>query len=862
MRIPLIPLTNALRESIAETTLVTATARQAQELRYSWAFESFQSGQTAWKTPSIKNFDALVIGYYFDLARSGHPNASNGLLQRSALELAFRLCAPQAEYHKHTNAAVDAWRLYCEWHLRRVAPDLRVTENGRLFLEWVAAFANFRNEQEVVTVPELPSLIAEAVRSGSFVPQELTLFGCDDLSPARRELIDELDRKQLIHQSIQSQTVASQSIKAIRFESTAREKSGFSHWAREQLSSLGTDSRIGIVVPDLTNDYLTLRRSFEASFFDCDGIDQLVNIGEGVPLRDTRLVQDILKFLSWTIGELGYTEVLQLGRSPYLSGLEIPFEFSQHYPDRMRFAGFASRSQSETSKLITQLTTGRPKLLSEWMEIVSRILHLAGWTSEDDSVEERKIQASFVEVLNDVANLSSFVGRTYWSQAIQLVRDGARSHNLTYESRHAPVQVISRTDSIGMQFDALWVCGLAEDTWPVDANPNPMIPIKVQRKAVMPRVTHQQMLRWAQELTSMWEQSADNVVFSCAPRDEQTEVQPSRLIAKHGVTEVNEVLEKPELARHDHPWGEAIQFDVLREFIADTGTAPSEAELAEIRTSFLRDQSNCPFRAWAIHRTKLRDSQEPHRFPDPIDRGTMVHQTLQLLVENARDQEAIAKISEDQIDDAIDASTKRLKSLQLPDRFVQLERDRIRKIVDEWMQFELAREPFEVVEVESEHSVKVDGIRINLRVDRIDKTANFGALVIDYKTGAASVSNWRPPRPLDPQMPLYALAIHECDGLAYQQISGNQIRMFGVAELGDRKSGIVPASRRLGRKFGRLKNDWKSSLDGIAAEFKAGRASVLPTNPNYICRNCHLMSFCRQFAGVDFVLEELEEDSP
>ncbi len=862
MRKPLIPLTKALRESIAETTLVTATARQAQELRYAWAFESFQSGQTAWKTPSIKHFDSLVIGYYFDLARSGHPNAFKGLLQRSALELAFRLCAPEAEYHKHTKAAVDAWRLYCEWNLQRVAPDLRVTENGRLFLQWIEAFAKFRNEQEVVTVPELHSLIAQAVRTGSFTPQRLTLFGCDELSPVRGELINELDRKELIHQSIQTQSVPSQSIKAIRFESAAREKSSFAHWAREQLSTLGADCRIGIVVPDLASDYLTLRRNFEASFFDCNGVDQLVNIGAGVPLRDTRLVQDVLKFLSWTIGELSYREVLQLGRSPYLSGLEIPFEFPPHYPDRMRFAGYASRSQSETSKQITQSTTGRPKLLSEWMEIVSRVLHLAGWTSEDDSVEERKIQASFVEVLNDVANLSSFVGRTYWPQAIQLVRDGARSHELTYESRFAPIQVIGRTDSVGMQFDALWVCGLAEDTWPVDANPNPMIPIKVQRKAVIPRVTHQQMLKWAQELTSMWQQSATSVVFSCAPRDEQTEVQPSRLVVEHGLVEMNEVLDKPVFASHDHPWGEAIQFDVLREFIADTGTPPSKDELGELRTSFLRDQSNCPFRAWAIHRANLRDSQEPHRFPDPIDRGTMIHQTLQLLVENARDQKAIAEISTAQIDDAIDESTKRLKSFQLPDRFLQWEKDRIRNIVDEWVHFELQREPFEIVEIESEHSVKVDGISINLRVDRIDKTSNFGALVIDYKTGAASVSNWRPPRPLDPQMPLYALAIHECDGLAYQQISGEEIRMFGVAEHGDRKSGIVPASRRLDRKFGRLKSDWKSSLDGIAAEFKAGRASVVPTNPNYICRNCHLMSFCRQFAGVDFVLEDQEEETP
>lgn len=856
MRRPLIPLTDSLRESIVATTVVTATARQAQELRYAWAFDSIQAGHSAWTSPSITHYDALLVGYYRELAKAGYPSAHNGLIQRSALELAFRLCAPDTEYHKHTSAVVDAWRLYCEWNLQRVAPDLRQTENGRLFSKWVDAFTEFRDEQEIITVPQLPSLIAKATRTSAFTPESLTLFACDELSPVRRELINALESNHLIKYKLAPRHVDSHSTNTIGFESKAREKSGFSEWAREKLATLGDDCRIGIVVPDLATDYLTIRRSFEASFFDCDGIDQLINIGAGVPLRDTRLVQDILKFLSWTIGDLSYTEVLQLGRSPYLKGLEIPFEFPQHYPDRVRFAGHASRSQSETSKQITRMTAGRPKLLSEWMETISRVLHLAGWTSENDSVEERKIQASFVEVLNDVANLSSFVGRTHWPQAIQLVRDGARSHTLAYESRNAPVQVLSRMESVGLQFDALWACGLAEDTWPPDANPNPMIPIKVQRKAVMPRVSHPQMLSWAQEMTRMWENGATQIVFSCAPKDEQTETQPSRLVIEHGTVELSAVLANPDFARHDHPWGKARQFDVLREFIADSGTPVQLSDLASIRSSFLRDQSNCPFRAWAIHRANLRESQEPHRFPDLIDRGTVVHQTLQLLVENARSSEAIAQISNVSIEAAIDEATRRLKRFLLPDRFLRLERDRIRKIVDLWLEFELSRNPFEVVDVETESSIEIEGIRINLRVDRIDRTNELSALVIDYKTGAANVGNWRLPRPLDPQMPLYALAINDCDGLAYQQVSSNSVSQFGIADHRDREACIDAADRKFGVDFAGLKSDWKSSLSEIAREFKAGHASVRPTNPNFICRNCHLMSFCRQFADVDFVLED------
>lgn len=851
MRAPLLPLGDELKQAIQTSTVVTANARQASELRYSWAYECVLDGKQSWDTPRIKHFDAWVLELYEELMRKGHSTAKYGLLQRSALNLAFRLCAPDDEYFKHTRAVVDAWGIYCGWNLQRVGPDLDRTENGRLFRTWIREFDKLCQEQEVVTVPQLPRLIADAISVGIFQSHPIRLFACDELNPSQRELIQQFKRSGRLGNSLSPSMQDPQHPKVHVFKSTARERSGLVQWARERLSALGETGRIGVVIPQTSVEYLTIRRHWEAAFYDGEDIDQLVNVGSGVPLIDTRLCQDIVKLLTWTISDLNYSEVLQLGRSPYLAELEIPSQFPRDFPDHIRFAGYASRSSASVPKQITRLTTRRANLLSEWAAVALQIFRLAGWMTGEHSEEDRRVHSSIVEVLNNVAHLSAFVGRVPWRQAVELIRDGMGASQLAYDTRYAPIQVVDRMDSIGLQFDALWVCNVAEDNWPPEPNPNPMIPISVQRRAVVPRVTHQQMLDWSQRLSSMWLQSAPEVVLSAAPNEEQSEARPSRLFSDQGSAELSEILIRPKITEFDHPWGRERQHDMIREYIADKGTPLPLEDIAHQHTSIIRDQSNCPFRAWAIHRAQLPESKLPHRFPDPLDRGTMVHRVLQLLVEKANDQSAIANIDETDIELAIDDSLRPLKKRLLPDRFIEHEKARIREIVAGWQRLEESRDGFQIIAVEKEYTLELEGFTFKLRVDRVDRTKVLSALVIDYKTGSAALSNWSESRPRDPQMPLYSMVVPDCDGLVYVQIDGLSIKMKGIASRATLEKGIALPDKQYNVGFEQMKREWREAMSAIALEFKKGVATVKPTFPNYICRNCHLDSFCRTFTETD-----------
>lgn len=851
MRAPLIPLSDELKQKIQTSTIVTSTARQAMELRYSWAYESVASGKESWEAPNIKHFNAWVMELYEELMRRGHPTAKSGLLQQTAMSLALRLCAPDEEYFKHTNAVADAWRIYWGWNLNRVGPDLDQTENGRLFRRWIREFEKFIAEQEVVTAPQLPRLISDAIRAHEYEPRQVCLFACDELNPSQQDLVQQLDRLGKLGESIELTLFDSKHHKVHVFKSAARERSGYVQWGREQLSKHGAESRIGIVVPQISNEYLTIRRHWEAAFFEGEDIDQIINVGSGVPLAETRLCQDIIKLLTWTIADLNFAEVLQLGRSPYLTALEIPSQFPRDYPDHIRLAGYASRGGSDAAKQITRLTTRRTSLLSDWAAVALQVFRAAGWTTEEDSDEDRRIHASIVDVLNSVAHLSAFVGRVSWSQAVEYIRDGMRSTQLAYDTRNSPIQVVDRQESVGLQFDALWVCSVSEDRWPPDPNPNPMIPISVQRRAVIPRVTHHQTLRWAQHMTGIWACSAPEVVFSAAPSEDQTEARPSRLLSGYESSELSGILERPEIAEFDHPWGSVRQHDMVREFISDKGTSLPKDEFDQQRTSVIQDQSNCPFRAWAIHRANLPESKQPRRFPDPMDRGTVVHKVMQLLVEQARDRDAILKLNQVDIEMAIDESVVPLRKLLLPDRFIDYEKARIREIVESWQQMEGSREDFRIIGVEQEYSLELEGFNLNLRVDRVDNTDELKALVIDYKTGTVNISRWSTPRPLDPQMPLYSMVVPDCDGLAYEKISGNEVQLKGISESPTSEGGIKLANKQFDASLNDMKTEWKSALSAIAREFKEGLATVTPTDAKYICKYCHLEGFCRTFTDTE-----------
>jgi ATP-dependent helicase/DNAse subunit B len=232
--------------------------------------------------------------------------------------------------------------------------------------------------------------------------------------------------------------------------------------------------------------------------------------------------------------------------------------------------------------------------------------------------------------------------------------------------------------------------------------------------------------------------------------------------------------------------------------------------------------------------------------------------------------------------------------------YLEVQRKRLLRLLERWLDIEKLRMPFEVVASERDlKGVRVGPLRLNVRMDRVDRVD--GRLVlIDYKTGTAEVKQWMGERPDRPQVPLYALLANELEaGLEADpapklepgpeetdQLSlaagagevGPGGERLGLGAVGfasvragkflklqglEAQSGLLVRAGR-GKKpvmdattFEGQVELWEQVLTALAEEYARGDARVRPKNYPVTCQHCGQRMLCRLDASL---LEEMEED--
>ena len=186
----------------------------------------------------------------------------------------------------------------------------------------------------------------------------------------------------------------------------------------------------------------------------------------------------------------------------------------------------------------------------------------------------------------------------------------------------------------------------------------------------------------------------------------------------------------------------------------------------------------------------------------------------------------------------------------------ELERARLARLAREWLAVENERGDFEVVAREEKRTLKAGGLSFDGRIDRMDKLAAGGHVLIDYKTGRATPNDWLGERPDDPQLPLYAIAAKEdIAGVAYARIKTGEMRFMGFT----REANQLPKAK-LAESWPGLLAGWRSELDALGREFAQGVAEVDPKRGLQTCRHCDLHPLCRVHERIA-ALEDDEEES-
>ncbi len=818
----------------ARITVVTPNRRLAQELAREADEYQVSRGLASWEAPDI-----LPVGAYFERLWDDALHAEGG-------DRLPALLSPAEEQHLWEEAirdsrrellapaqaaaqCRDAWGLTQAW---RIAPA-GGSEDAEAFAEWSRGYLKRAGADiDSARLPGLAATLLDATKQ-----KLLVTYAFDIVPPQLREFFAACAAKGIAVQACAPHRQESKPLRAA-FPSAREELDAAANWARVRLEAGA--KRIGVVVPDLQQR----RREVARVFTRVMGSAQAFDLSLGVPLADYPLVDAALAIIELAHREVDFGSASSLLRSPFIGGAEAEFarraklDAAQRrkLPATLTLARLVGavapcpllRERLEAVYAVVQMWPAGAHAPHDWARHFSALLAAAGFPGERaiDSAEFQTL-AKWNDTLADLAKLERVAPRMGYAQAMAKLRRACSETLFQPESSGGPVQVLGILESAGLAFDHLWVSGLHDDAWPLNARPNPFIPIALQKKAGIPEASAEGSYELDARITQDWFTAAGEVIVSHPLRADDRELGVSPLIAQvpEGAPDV------PLVPRHRD-----LLFAARRLEEIPDGSAPALAR-STVRggAKVLSDQAACPFRAFARHRLGARALEEPDPGLSAMDRGTLLHALMKHLWDALKDSAALAGDTAAAIDKAAAGA---VAELEIEGRMAKLERARLARLARDWLEVECERTPFTVVATEQERPIAIGGLQLSGRIDRLDRLADGSHALIDYKTGEVKRSDWIGERPNDPQLPLYAVtAAEDIGAVAFARLKTGEMKYSGYA----REKDFVEKSKN----WDALVAGWKAELETLAGGFARGDARVDPKKLAQTCRLCDLQPLCR-----------------
>ena len=203
----------------------------------------------------------------------------------------------------------------------------------------------------------------------------------------------------------------------------------------------------------------------------------------------------------------------------------------------------------------------------------------------------------------------------------------------------------------------------------------------------------------------------------------------------------------------------------------------------------IADHAACPFRAFAVHRLDAEGIEAPHAGLDARERGTLVHRVLAAVWGELKTRQALEATTPAALDailgnaaDEAIARARRDRPTVLAGRFAGIEKSRLMRLARDWLALERGRGDFTVIASEDKRALEIGGLKLNVRLDRVDETAGGQRIVIDYKTGESKLASMLGARPEQPQLPLYLTASEpDAAAVAFAQVRAGDMKFVGLA---------------------------------------------------------------------------------
>lgn len=883
-------------------TLLTGNSRLARVLGSQYNQWRQARGERQWPSPPLRSWNAWINGLWEESVLQGAIEGRGAVPTRQQLlslwETVLKddplahslvrpgsLAAPLAE----TRALIVEWQVDLNHPAWRAASS---NENCAAFLRWNRAFEELCRSRGW-TPPEdrLPAL-AHAVGTAAghrvkAIPT-LDLLGFDELNPAQRTLLDVLEAEGTVVTRVELPPSEGGGAlwKAADHRDEVQHMARWVRYCHEQDPS----ARIAVVVPDLAERRSDIERQLRAVL--APGTDSggpaPWNLSFGEPLSRVPAVEAAFDVLH--IAGSSRVDIRDAGRvlrSPWIRGGRrerssrglLEKFLREEYPRQFRLGElryraserggrnrrdpdapnplFSPEMENIAQRLLRFQRDLEPRAPSAWARALDRLLAACGWPHGDDDApdedHDRDWQAfqAWQDALRDLAALDAVHATLPYDAAVARLQQVCAETVFQPRTPPANIQVLGLYEVIGLRFDHLWVLGLHNDNWPPPARSNPYIPAALQLAAGLPHSGPQRELEVARTITARLLETAPDVLFSYPGMVEGEDALPSPLLDSLAACEA------PPQWR-GRTWPEAISGEIRPVVDPLIPPGPMQTETARGGTSILRNQAACPFRAFAVNRLGAEGLESPADGITPRLHGSLVHRVLEMFWRELRHRDALLALTDEALraqlrDIAVEVMNDR-REMDARPAFRHVEVDRIVQLALDYLEAEKERGPFEVRGFEEEIEYEIEGQRIRLVIDRIDRLPDGQEVIIDYKTGKVKPDHWFGDPPEEPQLPLYAIsAAKPPAAVVYAVVREDGCLFSGIVS----REGLFPGLPRAGKRYQQLADagralpettaDWKSLLHSLMADFLAGEAAVQPLRGRTSCNNiyCELQPLCR-----------------
>jgi probable DNA repair protein len=868
-------------QSPFEGLVVTVNKRLASELRQRHDAARQAAGQQAWASADILPWDAWLRRCYDALVDAGHvtvdllePHHERILWQQTiARDRRGRALLNTLAAARTVQASAS---LYWDWQLARHPVEQLGGEETRTFLAWQQAFQlRLQNNGQMTRAQWIPHLTAAFEEGLLTPPSRLRHAGFDVLSPAQQTLFETLARVGCTVETLAAEKRESV-CRRVEAPDPLVEIRMAAEWADKASRSL-PEGRYAVVVPQLNRLKTDIVRIFRQVLSPSDYLGQgtghsRFNVSLGAPLASSALVDTGLTLLESLHGEQQLVQIGKLLRSPFVGGHAQEGSSRALFDAALREDGMPRitlrRLRARLASAVEHDPRQCPLLLqgidealtlldslpqtatpAAWVAQLQHLLQAFGWPGDTplNSTEYQQYER-FKRLLSEFSTLTKVAPSMSLPHAVAQLRSLADDTVFQAESTAASIQVLGPLEAAGMAFDGIWLLGMHDQAWPPPAQPDPLLPVGLQRELGMPHASAERELAFAKTLTDKLRSNCEQVIASCALNDGDVTLRPSPLIVDWAMQgEVAAAVPPlPLYAACDRPGP--------TETLPPPVASPIAGKLSG-GSGLLAAQAACPFRSVAQFRLGAGPLAEPSTSADPALLGNLVHELLQRIWQRLGDSTRLAscdRVQAEQLAEQLAADVLADVGRQRPDLFTPRYRDieakRLARLVADWLDVERTRQqPFRVAALEQRRSATLGALELVTRADRIDQLEDGTHLVIDYKTGRrVSTDGWFDDRLNEPQLPLYCVADGETVVgalLARVRNDASGCRFVGLSQRADVAQGVELADGETTAEWQHTMARWRQSLEALAGEISSGRAD--PTPSREACEYCPLGALCR-----------------